>query len=165
MEMFRGEYCSFLNSADLYDPELPLVKSSVSGGTMILWKRSFDPHITVVSVDSTSFLPIIFSPPDHSTTIHIAIYLPTQGRDKDFTEDFSKLILCMEQLKEKHPDAWFYLRGDFNVNSSNKTRNCLLDYFCNEKELASTPILHTTYHHFTGEGRSDSHLDKILFSI
>ena len=35
----RGEYDFALNSADLLDPELPLVKAKAHGGTMVMWKQ------------------------------------------------------------------------------------------------------------------------------
>ena len=34
MKYLSGEYCYHLNSVDLYDPELPIVKSKAKGGTI-----------------------------------------------------------------------------------------------------------------------------------
>ena len=70
----------------------------------------------------------------------------------------------MEQLIEQHPGAALYLRGHFNVNENNRNRNTILQHLFCEHSLSSVPILHKTYHHFTGGGLSDSNLDKILFS-
>ena len=39
-----------------------------------------------------------------------------------------------------------------------------MDKFSNEQDLTSVPITHPTYYHFLGNGQSDSHLDKLLFS-
>ena len=72
MRPFNGEYIAALNSVDLADAELPHIKSVTFGGTMILWKREFVPYIKVVPVKTTAFLPIIFSPPNHQETIHLA---------------------------------------------------------------------------------------------
>ena len=160
---FQGEYLSSLNSEDLHDPELPLLKSVTHGGTMILWKRSFDPFIKVVPVNTTAFLPIIFSPPNHQLTIHFAVYLPTSGKEHEFIEEVSKLKVCMEKLRSSYPEALFYLRGDFNVNDKNKNRTSILNIISEELELCSLSISHPTYHHFMGGGASDSHLDKIFF--
>ena len=57
-----------------------------------------------------------------------------------------------------------YLRGDFNISNKNIKRTDILKFFCSEHNLSQVSILHETYHHFMGNGASDSHLDKILFS-
>ena len=161
---FKGEYLACLNSEDLYDAELPLIKSVTHGGTMILWKRAYDPHIKVVSVESTAFLPIIFSPPNQPISIHVAIYLPTSGKENEFVEETAQLISCIDQLRSAHPEALFYLRGDFNARDNNIKRLSLLNHLCDELDLGSVAIPHPTYHHFMGDGASDSNLDKIFFS-
>ena len=56
------------------------------------------------------------------------------------------------------------MRGDFNVNPKNITRVNLLRQFLDKFSLSSLDFEHSTHHHFTGEGRSDSQLDLILFS-
>ena len=163
MQLFRGDYFCSLNSSDLYDPELPLVKSTAHGGTMILWKQSLDPYISVVTVDSSAFLPIILAPPSHQLSIHLAIYLPTQGKEKDFIEDLAKLSACIEQLRDQHPDALFYLRGDFNVNNKNKRRMSMLNYLCTEQILHCIPIDHCTT--FTSKEMETQIAILIRFSI
>ena len=97
---------------------------------MVLWKRKYDPYISVHPVSTTAFLPIIFHPPGSVLSIHIAIYLPTHGQDNKFLEDITKLSVVIEELNETHPDAPIFLRGDFNVNHKNKKRRDLLDHFC-----------------------------------
>ena len=42
MRIFLADYSSSLNSPDLYDQDLPLIKSRTVGGTMILWRRELD---------------------------------------------------------------------------------------------------------------------------
>ena len=100
MASLKGEYCYALNSADKYDQELPLVKPKAHGGTMILWKVSHDPYISVHPVSSASILPIIFNPPDSPTSIHIAVYLPTHGQDCKFVEELSSLEICLQELHD-----------------------------------------------------------------
>ena len=131
---------------------------------MVLWKRKYDPYISVHPVSTTAFLPIIFHPPGSVLSIHIAIYLPTHGQDIKFLEDITKLSVVIEELNETYPDAPVFLRGDFNVNHKNKKRTDLLDHFCSEHHLTETFFPKPTYHHFLGDGRSDSYLDRILFS-
>ena len=117
MQEFRSMYFSSLNSPDLYDAELPLKKSRCFGGTMALWKREHDPYISIHKVASSAFLPIVFNPPNLPLTIHLAIYLPTAGRDADFVTDLAALDACILELHDKYPDATFFLRGDFKCQS------------------------------------------------
>ena len=164
MQSFSGIYLYSLNSSDLFDPGLPLARSTAHGGTMVMWRIELDPYITVIPSSCPAFLPVLFKPPGQLVSIHVAIYLPTQGQENEFIDCISKLSLCVEQLQEQYPGAALYLRGDFNVNDNNKNRNTLLEHLCSEHLLKSTPISHKTYHHFTGGGLSDSNLDKLLFS-
>ena len=91
MELFRGEYCSSLNSSDLYDPSDPLMHSASHGGTMIMWKIEHDPYVSVIPSEFSSYLPILFSAPGCPISVHIAVYLPTHGKDNEFLEEISKL--------------------------------------------------------------------------
>ena len=164
MKLFQGEYSSSLNSMDLYDTELPLTHSSAHGGTMIMWKIELDPYVTVITVDSFSFLPIVFSPRGGQRSIHVAVYLPTHGKDSEFLEQLTKLIFCIDNLREQYPEAPLYLRGDFNVNNNNHSRTILFRHQCYNQDLNCIPIKHATYHHFLGDGLYDSHLDKLMYS-
>ena len=164
MAHLRGEYCFALNSADLLDPELPLVKAKAHGGTMVMWKHCHDPYIKVCKSSSTSALPFIFSPPGNPPSIHVSIYLPTHGQDSRFVEELSALDVLLQELLELHPESPIFLRGDFNVNAKNTKRAELLHCFSESFDLTEAEIKHTTYHHFTGNGRSDSNLDKLMFS-
>ena len=56
----KGEYCYFLKSEDLNDPELPLFKSRTFGEQC---GRKTLTHIEVYKTDSTYFLPIILRMP------------------------------------------------------------------------------------------------------
>ena len=49
------------------------------------------------------------------------------------------------------------------MNVKNKHRSALYHSFLYSEGLAELPLTHPTYHHFTGDGASDSFLDKILF--
>ena len=164
MSPLSGCYNASLNSADKFDPELPLLKSRASGGTLALWKVQHDPHITIFPASSAAFLPVIFNPPDSPLSIHIAVYLPTLGLESRFLEELSNLSVSIMELIEAHPGAPVYLRGDFNASFSNFKRTDLLDHFCSEHHLLQVSIPHPTYHHFLGNGQSDSFLDRILFS-
>ena len=164
MKYLSGDYCFSLNSADKFDPDLPLTKSRTHGGTMILWKIQLDPFVTVYPATSSSFLPILFHPPGSPLSIHICVYLPTLGQESQFVEEIAKLTITIEELIDKYPEAPIYLRGDFNVSQKNLKRNTLLSYLSNQHELLEMPLHHNTYHHFVGNGASDSALDKFFFS-
>ena len=59
--------------------------------------------------------------------------------------------------------AALYLRGDFNVSKTNQNRTSLMNQLCLAHNLLQVNIEHPTYHHFTGGGLSDSHLDRLLY--
>ena len=107
-----------------------------------------------LSVDSAKEVFIIFNHPGYLKSIHIAVYLPTQGQESEFMDSIAKLNLCIDQLHEEHSEAALYLRGDFNVNENNKARQHLLNHFCQEHCIAEVILGHRTYHHFMGSGQS-----------
>ena len=165
MDLFRGEYFSKLFSDDLLDSSLPFTKYRAKGGTMVLWKRSLDQYITVWTAHvSPSFLPLVFSYPGCVPTIHITIYLPTSGKDAEFIEVIAKLDNCIQDMTAKHPETLIFIRGDANVNRKDRARNSLLSKLCQDWDLKMVDIPHPTYHHFTGDGASDSHLDVLIHS-
>ena len=143
-QLLNPQYKMLLNSDDVYDPELPLLHSNTSGGTMLMWTIENDPYVTVVPVDSTSFLPMVFSPPGHAPSIHIAVYLPTHGQENEFMSELANLSLSIDQLRLQHPEAVCYLRGDFNVSDKNKNRSSLLNHLCQEQELSTTRHITTS---------------------
>ena len=162
MSFFKSEYTCTLNSEDLFDTELPLVKMKAKGGTMALWRKSLDPYVSTVPSTSSSFLPIIFSPPGYKPSVHITVYLPTAGQDEQFIEEIVKLNNFMLDYVEKHSDSIFYIRGDVNVNQKDKKRIKIFNKFCEDWSLSETKLEHSTYHHFVGLGSSDSQLDVLL---
>ena len=152
----KGEYCYYLNSADKLDGDLPLTKTKAWGGTMALWKLCYNPFVTIHPPPSTSILPLLFNPPQCSLSIHVAIYLPTSGKESQFIAEVANLSTLMYELATLYPETPICLRGDFNVNPSNQTRNGVLQYFIQCFDLKELHVPHNTYHHFTGDGVSDS---------
>ena len=128
MSHLSGSYMYSLNSLDKYELDLPLTKPRAKGGTMVIWKLEHDPYITVHNVSSPSFLPVVFHPPNYAPSIHVCIYLPTQGQEQSFIEDLANLQSTLETLQVSYPEASVFLRGDFNVNNKNKNRKTLLMY-------------------------------------
>ena len=70
-----------------------------------MWRKEFDPHVTVLSVDTPAFLPIVFSPPGIAPSIHMSIYLPTLGKESNFLDALAKLGACISEMKHLYPDA------------------------------------------------------------
>ena len=108
------EYCFWLNSDDLYDHDLPLVKSKAAGGTLAMWKKSLDPHISIHPVQSSAILPVVLQLPGARTSVHIAVYLPTSGKEYEFISELASLKICIEELQGKHGNPVIFLRGDAN---------------------------------------------------
>ena len=123
--MLRGKYCYNLNSEDIYCPELPLTARKAHGGTMVLWKQELDPHIRVLPTTSAAVLPLLLAIPGVSRSAHIAVYLPTAGKDSEFISALAALECALLDIYENHACP-VYLRGDFNVNPKNRNRVNLL---------------------------------------
>ena len=164
MNLFSSDYVAFLNSCDLYDLDLPLVSSSAHGGTLVMWRKELDPFITVLKTSGASVLPILFQHPDCAPSIHITIYLPTSGKEAEFIDALALLDNTIDDLKNVHPEATIFVRGDANVNPANNARCSLLKHFCRENLLHQLDFAHPTYHHFLGDGHSDSQLDVVLLA-
>ena len=141
-----------------------MMRNKAIGGTMILWKRSLDKYISVHPSSSTSFLPVILRPPGSPVTIHIAIYLPTSGKEIEFFEQIVLLGNCLEEMNNLYGDCLKYIRGDANVNTNNHTRCKIFNSFLAKYKLVQTYIKHKTYHHFLGGGAFDSNIDIIAHS-
>ena len=164
MTHLSDKYCCFLNCEDLYDLDAPLTKNKTYGGTMVLWKHCLDPFISIHHVSTPSILPVIFSPPTAATSVHIAIYLPTSGKENQFIEELLNLKVAIEELRDKFDNPDIFIRGDSNVNSNNQARSKIFANFCSEMDLKSVIIEHKTYHHFIGNGLFNSNIDVILHS-
>ena len=163
-DLFMGEYCHALNTDDMHDPELGLYRNKSHGGTMILWKRSFNKFITVLPTETASFLPILFHPPSSKCSLHISLYLPTSGKESEFLEEITQLKIFLENILETQPLLLVFIRGDSNVNVNNKERAKIFENFLTNFKIFSVRIHHKTYHHFLGEGLFDSNIDVILHS-
>ena len=164
MDLLGHDFCAELNSDDKYDLDLPLFQNQSHGGTMAIWKRSVDKYITLYPVRSSSFLPVIFSPPGSPVSVHIGLYLPTSGQETQFVSQVTHLRILIEEIQEKYPDCMVYLRGDSNANTNNKQRYNIFENFLKSMKLNNVSIPHKTYHHFVGDGLYDSNIDVVLHS-
>ena len=164
MRHVQGRYCYFLNSDDLHDSELAMIKNRSMGGTLLMWTKALDPYVTIHTVSTCSYTPLILQLPGYQVSIHIALYLPTSGRDLEFVSELSNLRICVDELQELYPDSTIFIRGDSNVNKNNKNRVLLLKQFLELFSLSCVKIEHNTYHHFVGQGLYDSNIDVLLHS-
>ena len=161
MSIFKGEYSFHLNSEDRLDPEIALSKTKALGGTLVMWRKSLDKFVTIHPSPSTSFLPLVLSPPGCPVSIHIAIYLPTSGKETQFLEEILLLENTLDELRDLYQDCLIYIKGDGNVNPNNKDRSEIFQNFLSNNHLKLVNITHKTYHHFLGGGAFDSNIDII----
>ena len=129
-----------------------------------MWRCSLDPYITVAPLHTAAFLPVFLHIPGFQPSIHVALYLPTAGKDAEYYLELSSLKAFIEDALDKSPNTAIFIRGDANSSRSNEARDRIFTSFIQEYQLARVPINHHTYHHFVGHGQSDSELDVILFS-
>ena len=113
-DCFHGKYSFHLNSDDILCPDLPLDSRRASGGTMILWRVKFDPYVKVLPSNTTSALPILLTIPGVAISVHVALYLPTSGKEAEFVSALADLEASIEQIKEDYACPIF-LRGDCNA--------------------------------------------------
>ena len=158
----------FLNSDDLYDPELPLLKTRAHGGTLTMWREELDSFITVLDTKTSRVTGIILDIPFCQSTVHINIYLPTAGKDSEFMDALATLQATVDEASEVRPTCLLYIKGDANACFSPRDKNKrdhFFQQFCIDNCL--DPLFlnnHPTYHHFLGFGESDSSIDVLLSS-
>ena len=119
--------------------------------------------ISILPTNSSAVLPLLLDIPGLTPSLHVTIYLPTWGKNKEFSVALAELDSIVSSLVESHPDVPLYIRGDANVNSKNICRSESFSAFLLKFGLVRTELSHYTYHHFMGEGVSDSQLDVLLF--
>ena len=136
LSYLEGEYCWYLNSEDILDPELPLVRSKAHGGTLLLWLKELDPYIEVVSTNTNAFLPVILKMPGLKISVHIALYMPTHSKDTEFVADLAEIRNCLDDLTARFSYPVFYIRGDGNVNPNNTMRVILLQQLMKDYNLS-----------------------------
>ena len=135
------------------------------GDTIILWDKDIDCYVTILPATSFSVLPLLLDSPGLSPSIHIGIYLPTRGlhRARMGHISVSSIYDCggCSIITSRGPNIY---QGDTNVNPNHPTRPQLLQEFLERYNLLPTPLGHTTYHHFMGNGASHSQLDILIYS-
>ena len=165
MQTLQCKYDYFLNSDDLHSPEVSVKQAFSYGGTLLLWKNELTSFISIFPVDTPAFTPLILKAPETPVSAHIALYLPTQGKDQEFFNEIVNLRICLNDIQQEYPGCLFFLRGDSNVNPNNRKRVTVLRQLMEDFSLKMVNITHKTYHHFKGNGESDSNIDVLLYSI
>ena len=127
-----------------------------------MWRKWLDPYISVYPAQTSAFLPIILKLPETRISVHIALYMPTHGKDPEFISELASLKNCIDEVTRSHKDPLIFIRGDGNCNPKNIPRYQVLNHFIKEYGLTQVKICHPTYHHFVGNGQYDSNIDIIL---
>jgi hypothetical protein len=156
-------HCYYLNSDDLHDNDLALKKTKSLGGTLLMWKKKLNPYVSIYSVNTHAFTPLVLQLPGHKISIHISLYLPTSGKDQEFVNELSNLRLCLDELAVLYSGALVFIRGDSNVNQNNASRVVMFNQFLEHFSFSSVHIEVPTYHHFTCNGLYDSNIDVLLY--
>ena len=107
---------------------------------MVLQRKYLDPYVKVIETSSTEYLPMLLTVPGCRLSVHVALYLPTHGKGKEFVSELGSQMICRDSLVNNYSDLCIYLRGDGNVNLENKSRVTLLNSFKEQFSLLSTPI-------------------------
>ena len=162
LQPFIGKYDSFLNSEDCHDPSLALESTKAHGGTMIMWHISLTPFVTILPSKSPGFQTILLKLPSAIPSLHTALYLPTAGKEHEFTSMLVELEAHIEELRSTFPSAPHFMRGDANSNPNNISRFNLFTHFYTSLLFSRIPLQHPTYHHFMGNGCFDSEIDVLL---
>ena len=132
----------YLNSDDLHDPELAMIRSRIMGGTLVMWATHLDPFVTVHQPASSSATALILQIPGYNVSIHVAIYLPTSGKENDFISDLTHLRISIMEFNEEYPGPIIFIRGDSNVNKNNRSRTLLFKQLLDNLCLLQVHIYH-----------------------
>ena len=103
------KFCCFLNSDDLYDTDLAMLRNRTVGGTLVMWANHLDPHVTIHPTTTSSVTALVLQLPGYQVTSHVAIYLPTSGKDHDFISELTNLRICLAELSEMFPRSIIYV--------------------------------------------------------
>ena len=120
--------------------------------------------VVIHPFQSSAFLPLVLQLPNTRPSVHIAVYLPTHGKDAEFMSELANLKNCIDEVLGIYDDPLIFIRGDGNCNPKNLTRFQVLNSFIHQYSLSQVVILHPTYHHFVGGGQYDSNIDVILYT-
>ena len=129
---------------------------------MIMWHSSINPYISVLPTTSPGFLTIILKLPSVIPSLHTVLYLPTAGKDQEFSSMLVELEAHIDEIRSIYPGTPHFIRGDANSNPNNTWRCNLLNHFCSTHLFSKIPLHHPTYHHFIGDGCFDSEIDILL---
>ena len=76
-----------------------------------------------------TFLPKHLHIPGFLPSIHIALYLPTAGKEAEFLLEMSRLKFFIDQDIVEYPNTSIFIRGDANSSKTNNIRNAIFTTF------------------------------------
>ena len=74
---------------------------------MVLWCSELDPFITVIPTTTASLAAVVLDKPGIQPTVHIAMYLPTSGKETEFLMEVSTLDSLLEEVLDHYPGSQF----------------------------------------------------------
>ena len=159
-------YKFLTTSSDMFSaPEDIILQSGpVWHGTALGWPSSLDTYVTKLPVVSDRFCGVQYL--DNSNNIDIlsyCAYLPTSGKDDEFTEILSLLSLDLANHRRDSSTIMIGLDSNQSDKSSNRRTEAMLDFM----KMFSFKSLHKdnqpTFHH--NNQVSESQIDHILCFI
>ena len=122
-------------------------------------------RISILEPSSSRVLALVMEKPGYQTSVHLTVYMSTSRKEAEFMKDLTILQDTIEYVGERYSDSLVFVRGDANASFNPRDKNKhdeLFCYFVEENKLCCVQIHHKTYHHFRGNGISDSNIDVIL---
>ena len=86
---------------------------------MAVWHNILDPFVSILPTTTSAILPLLLSVPGTKPSIHIAVYLPPSGRDREFVLALADLGCTISSFIEQYPGIPFYIQEDGNVSHTN----------------------------------------------
>ena len=105
LKEYHHQYSYYLNSDDRHDPLLSLNRSRAHGGTLAIWKKEYDPYVSIIEPSTSRVLAIVLEKPGMETGNRITIYLPTAGKDAEFARELSILKETMDSYVDSSHDV------------------------------------------------------------
>ena len=154
------EYNFHLSSDDMFEqPEDQLNASGhVWHGTAVVWHCKLNAHVKPVKVVHTRFAGIKIET-NTRTILAISLYLPTSGKDEDFSDCISSLSTFISENTNSKDEVLIGADTNCSEKSTRRRRKIYQD-FCSELGLIEIGSQIPTFHH--NNAVSSSNIDRFL---
>ena len=135
-------------------------KDHVWHGTAIAWHTDLNSLVTPLKVSNERFSAVRIKY-DKASLLALSLYLPTAGKDDDFSECLSSLSNFIKEEKNS-PDS-LLLGADTNCSQKSTLRRIrLFEQFCEKHDLHRVCSSSPTFHH--NNMTAESNIDMFLVS-